>query len=521
MKRSSALLAHISSIPGPFGQGTMGPEAHEFGEFLVDAGFTYWQILPLGQPAIDSPYMCLSAFAGNSRLIDPRLLEEDGLLTAEEVRSFQYTGNEHRADFGFVHNNSRAFLDLAFRRLSAEQNAGMARFEQSQFWLKDYALFMVIREHFNNEVWWNWKDKALAAHDAEALEAFEAEHKTEIQKQIFIQWIFSRQWTKLKGALNLMGLGIYGDMPYYVGRDSADVWAHKEMFALNKNFKPREVAGVPPDYFSEDGQLWGFPVYDWEYLKNNDYSWWIERIKFELNRYDLLRIDHFRGLSAYWCVPYGKKTARIGKWRKGPGMDLFRHASARLGELPIIAEDLGVVDDDLLEFLDESGFPRMKVLQFSLDPGIRSSDLPHDYPRNCCAYTGTHDNNTSLGWLWEATEDVRMHALDYCAFPEGEDWGKGGVNSLACHSFIRTVWASTAILAVAPIQDFLGFGSDARMNLPSTEAGCWQFRVTEDQLRQLDSRKIFKLNALYQRNKKFELLKPEPTLTSLTEDKLT
>ncbi len=507
MNRSSAILAHLSSLPGPFGQGTMGPEALEFGEKLVQAGFSYWQILPLGQPAIDSPYMCLSAFAGNSRLIDPRLLVEDGLLTSDEVKDFEYHGDAHRADFGFVHHNSRAFLDLAFKRMTAEQKSEMERFEQYQFWLKDYALFMVIRDHFDNEVWWKWPNKALAGHQAKALETFSNDHATAIEKQIFIQWIFAKQWTRLKGTLNLLGLGIYGDMPYYVGRDSADVWANKELFVLNKNFLPREVAGVPPDYFSEDGQLWGFPIFNWAYLKETDYDWWVNRIKHELNRYDLLRIDHFRGLSAYWAVRYGQTTARVGKWRKGPGIELFNRAAARLGELPIIAEDLGVVDADLLELLDESGFPRMKVLQFSLDPGFRSLDLPHDYPKNCCAYTGTHDNNTMLGWLWESTEDIRTHALDYCAFPEGQDWGKGGANSPACQSFIRTVWASTAVLAVAPLQDFLGYGSDARMNTPSTAANCWQFRVTAQQLNELDPKKLFKLNALYQRNYKFQLLK--------------
>lgn len=517
MDRTSAMLAHITSLPGPFGHGTMGQEALEFGEQLVASGFTYWQILPLGQPAIDSPYMCLSAFAGNSRLIDPRLLMEDGLLTADELLEFMYRGDELVADFGFVHNNSRAYLDLAFKRLSAEHSADMARFEQQSFWLRDYAIFMVIREKFDHKVWWEWPDKALAGHEPAALEAFVAKYPGEVQKQIFIQWVFARQWTRLKGELNLLGLGIYGDMPYYVGRDSADVWANRELFALDKNFMPLEVAGVPPDYFSEDGQLWGFPVFNWELLKERDYDWWVSRIKHELNRYDLLRIDHFRGLSAYWAVRYGKKTARVGQWRKGPGIDLFKVAASRLGELPIIAEDLGVVDDDLLELLEESGFPRMKVLQFSLDPGIRSTDLPHDYPKNCCAYTGTHDNTTMLGWLWEAQEDVRQHALDYCAFPDGADWGRGGVNSAACQTFIRTVWSSTAIMAVAPLQDFLGFGGDARMNTPSTVDGCWQFRVSESQLKQLDKRKLYKLNALYQRNKKFELLKESPISTDIRE----
>lgn len=509
MNRSGAMLMHITSLPGPFGQGTMGPEALKFGEKLVRAGFTYWQILPLGQPAIDSPYMCLSAFAGSSRLIDPRYLVEDGLLSDDELRDFVYHGDAHRADFGFVHNNSRAYLDLAFKRLSAEQRSEMARFEQTQFWLKDYAVFMVIRENFNNEVWWKWPDKALADHQSEAIDAFVAAYPAEVQKQIFIQWLFARQWTRLKGELNLLGLGIYGDMPYYVGRDSVDVWANKELFMLGKDFNPQEIAGVPPDYFSEDGQLWGFPIFNWAKLKEMDYDWWVNRLKHELNRYDLLRIDHFRGLSAYWAVPYGEETARVGVWRKGPGMDLFNVAATRLGPLPIVAEDLGVVDDDLLELLDESGFPRMKVLQFSLDPGIRSKDLPHDYPQNCCAYTGTHDNNTMLGWLWEATEDVREHALEYCAFPEGKDWGAGGVNSPACQTFIRTIWASTALLAVAPAQDFLGYGGDARMNLPSTEIGCWQFRATQAQLDQLDNKKLFRLNALYQRNHKFELLPPQ------------
>lgn len=503
MKRSSALLAHISSLPGPFGHGTLGEETLAFGKRLRAAGFTYWQILPLGQPAIDSPYMCLSAYSGNTRMIDPRGLVEDGLLREEELERFTYRGPAHRTDYAFAHLNSRAYLDLAYSRIGRKEKRAISAFAAAQPWVRDYALFMVIRAQFGDAVWWLWPDKALAGHEEAALAAFASKHREAIRRQIFAQWVFERQWRKIKRALNALGLGIFGDMPYYVGHDSADVWANRALFSIAEDFLPVEVSGVPPDYFSADGQLWGTPVYNWKRMAEQGYGWWIERIRQELRRYDLLRIDHFRGLSAYWCVPYGDKTARRGRWRKGPGMALFKALKAELGELPIIAEDLGVVDAALLRLLDRSGFPRMKVLQFSLDPGSASTDLPHDYPRGSCAYTGTHDNNTSLGWLWELDEATRRHALAYCAFPEGADWGKGGPKSPACRAMIRTVWASASVLAVAPLQDYLGFGSDARMNLPSTEINCWVFRVPAKALEGLDWAGMAEQNALYQRDAAF------------------
>ena len=504
MERSSGVLLHISSLPGPYGIGTMGHEARQFCDRLAEAGVRWWQVLPLTQPSeaeesSNSPYNCYSAFAGNIWLIDPRLLAEDlDLLEDHELRDFMSFDDAYLTDYGFVRHNVHRFLGLAFSRLTESRIAELRRFLEEEPWLLDYATFRCAKDEFEHLPWWDWPEE-IRRREPEALAQFQEENQQHILYVAFCQWIFHRQWAQLQDYCHERGVQIFGDIPIYVASDSCDIWVQPELFRLDKDFNQLERAGVPPDYFAEDGQLWGNTLYDWEAMRRDDYRWWVERIRHAMRLYDRLRIDHFRGFDSYWVVPAEAETAREGRWAEGPGMALFERIHEELGELDIVAEDLGEFADSVRDFLAASGYPGMFVLQFAFDPDSDGTDRPHYMPRHACAYTGTHDNDTLLGWLWHTTAAERRLALDYIGFPQGQPWGEGGPQSPACRAFIRFLWASAADFACVPIQDLCGFGSDTRMNVPGVAENCWRFRVTQDALSAVDFGWLGQINRLYGR----------------------
>ncbi|MBR5134652.1 MAG: 4-alpha-glucanotransferase, partial [Clostridia bacterium] len=354
-----------------------------------------------------------------------------------------------------------------------------------------------VKEDQQNVAWWEW-DAELAAYESCLKVADRFEARTMFW--LFVQSMFWEQWSEIHAYAAEKGVKILGDMPIYVSMDSVDVWSHRDMFCIDqRTFRPDKVAGVPPDYFSADGQLWGNPLYDWDAMKKSSYAWWIDRVKMALDLYDMVRIDHFRAFASYWAVPATAKTAKEGEWEKGPGQQLFDAVCAAFDEPPaIVAEDLGTFGEDVIALLESSGFPGMRVIQFGFDPNGDSTHLPHNYPKNTVAYVGTHDNNTLLGWLWEARDDERRFALDYCGF-DGNDWGEGGYQSRSCRRIIETVWKSSADLAIIAFQDMCGFGSDARMNIPGVPEKNWRFRTTADTIRAMDHAYFARINRLFRR----------------------
>lgn len=499
MERSSAVLMHLTSLPGPFGIGTMGDDAKRFAKSMAEAGFTYWQVLPLLEPSEDSPYQSFSAFAGYTALIDPREMVKKGLLDERELGDFYYHGEPYSVDYPFAKANSERYLRRAFEQLTPANKAEVERFSKNEDWLEDYALFMCIRKSFGGIEWGLWTDEKLRAHDYDALQVFKALNKDEIDYIKFTQWLFWDQWHELKSYINSLGLQIFGDIAFYVATDSVEVWANPQNFLLDEDLMPTVVAGVPPDYFAVEGQLWGNAIYDWNYMEKTAYRWWIARIAASLDLYDLLRIDHFRGFESYWAIPAGSPTAIHGRWEEGPGMKLFKRVRETLGAVNIVAEDLGDITDGVRELLAESGFPGMMVMQFAFQAGSDGTGLPHNYKKNLCAYTGTHDNDTVLGWLWKASEIERNRALEYINFPAGADWGRGGVHSQSVRAFTKYLWSTVADFACVPIQDLLGFGSDTRMNIPGIEEGQWRFRLTYEAFDSLDIHWIRHINRLYER----------------------
>lgn len=481
--RSSGVLMNISSLWGAYGIGGFGSQAVEFGRWLRSMGFTWWQILPLCPVgAGNSPYSGRSAFAINPLYVSPEMLAEDGLLTEETLRASRYPGEPYATDYDYARRVKPRLLREAYERFSTRADAAqiLADFErQEQFWLTDYANFMALREANGGRPWWEWEN---------------AIQPTGRDYYIFEQYILSAQWESCKKQLNALGIRIMGDMPIYVSRDSAELRAHPELFDTVDG-EPSHVAGVPPDYFSADGQLWGNPLYNWERMERDDYDWWIQRIRHNLKLYDAVRIDHFRGFHRYWSVPADAETAKTGEWLDGPGMKLFDRVRRELGDAPIIAEDLGTWDEGLSRFLEQSGYPGMRVMQFGFGGG-ESLHMPHCYPRNCVAYTGTHDNNTMLGWLWETPPAEKNHLLDYCRFT-GDDPLEGGARSRVIHDIITTLWQSAAGLAILPIQDILGYGGDTRMNIPGVAENNWQFRITKDSLQPVDTEFFRRINQLY------------------------
>ena len=482
-KRCSGILMPISSLPGGYGIGSMGKPARDFVDFLTKAGQTIWQILPVGPTGYaDSPYQSCSAFAGNPYFIDLDLLAADGLLTKKDYANINWGGDAAKVDYGTLYEKRFTVLRKAYHNFMRQRPVpgydtpypdDWYRFQfLSSDWLPDYCLYMAIKEDNGMVDWQQWP-RALRVREPEALARFRAEHAEEIEFWAFLQYEFDRQWRSLHAYAKSKGIAIMGDIPIYVAADSADAWAGRELFETDAEGKPRRVAGCPPDYFAADGQLWGNPLYDWNYHRSTGYAWWIRRIRHALSIYDILRIDHFRGFDTYWAIPAGETTARNGRWEQGPRMDLFRALHNALGSLPIVAEDLGEMFDSVRQLLAESGFPGMKVLQFAFT-GEDSVDLPHNYPRNCVAYPGTHDNNTLAGWFaGELTAAQRKQATDYFALTGRE----GNVRGL-----LRGVLASAAALAIIPLADWLEEPAASRMNTPGKARDNWQWRADAKKL---------------------------------------
>ena len=491
MERSSGILMHISSLYGEFGIGSLGKEAYKFIDFLKKSGQKYWQILPIGHTSYgDSPYQCFSAFAGNPYFIDLDFLQEEGLLDKEDYNNIDFGKKEDEIDYGTIFLARQNILKIAFERFNKLIRRDFEIFkEKNKFWLDDYSLYMAVKEHFNLKSWQEW-DKDIRIREPLAIEKYNFILKSKIEYWNFIQYKFFEQWGKLKAYANKNEISIIGDIPIYVAEDGSDVWSNTQMFKIDEYMKPIVVSGCPPDSFSKTGQLWGNPIYNWEKLEDDNYSWWILRIKESFKLYDVVRIDHFRGFESYWEVPYGDKTAENGKWVKGPGMKLINTIKNELGDLNIIAEDLGYLTEEFFKFKKETGYPGMKVLQFAFS-GEDSEYLPHNYNTQCIAYTGTHDNDTIKGWIEDTGDNIEVKsAKNYLQLTREEGYNFG---------FIRGVWSSVSYLAIAPMQDFLNLGNEARINLPSTLGGNWQWRVKEDQLSNELAEKIYELTKRYGR----------------------
>jgi len=476
-KRRSGVLLHPTSLPGAFGIGDLGPQAYRWIDFLHAAGCGLWQVLPLGPTGyMDSPYQCFSGFAGNHLLISPELLLEDGLLTPEDLAKCPDFPVE-RVDYGLLIYWKEDLLDRAYQRFGAMGDiaAELEAFEsQHQGWLGDYALFMALKRAHGGAPWVDWQ-APLRQRQPEALEAERQQHAPIIRGQVFRQFVFHRQWARLREYANAQGVRIIGDIPIYVAHDSADVWAHPEMFYLDEVGQPTVVAGVPPDYFSPTGQLWGYPIYRWDLHQDSGFQWWLDRVQSVLNMVDCLRLDHFRGFAGYWEVPAGNRTAERGRWVKGPGRAFFHAMQARFGELPVIAEDLGEITPDVVELRDHFQLPGMKVFQFGFVGPRNHPFLPHTYPSRCVAYTGTHDNDTARGWYQDATWKQRWLCRRYLGIKDERD---------VAWSMLRTLWASQAAMVLAPMQDFLNLDSQARMNYPGRPEGNWAWRMRPEALSQ-------------------------------------
>ena len=482
--RESGILMPVSSLPGPYGIGCFGTEAETFVDFLAAAGQKIWQILPLSPTGYgDSHYQSCSAFAGNPYFIDLDALKAEGLLTAAQLKAESWGEDPLQVDYGTLYTSRYKILRAAYAawRRQCEGLHGCAHYYpdayyaftlENESWLEDYALYMALKTANQMKSWTEWP-RAYRMRDGHALAAFRAEHEEEIGFWKFLQYEFAIQWKKLKAYANAKGIQILGDIPIYVSADSVDAWVGGPLFELAADGSVARVAGCPPDYFSADGQLWGNPLYNWPYHRETGYAWWIERVRHALGIYDLLRIDHFRGFDTYWAIPAGSTTAKDGKWEIGPRMELFHALENALGKLPIIAEDLGDIVDCVRELLAESGVPGMKVLQFAFT-GEDSVDLPHNYPRNCVAYPGTHDNNTLTGWFAEElTAAQRKQVVDYFALTKQEGTARG---------MLRGVLDSTAELAIIPMADWLEEPAAARMNTPGQAQGNWQWRADAKKL---------------------------------------
>lgn len=468
--RRSGILMHLSSLPSPGGIGTMGQSARDFADFLAAAGQSCWQLLPICPTSYgDSPYQSFSTFAGNPYFIDLDDLARQGLLKAEEYADIDWESAPDDINYGVLYEKRYPVLRLAVRRFLAAPPDDYASFcAENAFWLEDYALFMTLKDLHGGAAWLDWEDP-LRARDAESLRRIRQEHAEELDFWRAVQYLFYSQWKALRAYANARGISFIGDLPIYVSMDGVDVWAHPELFQLDEDHRPREVSGCPPDGFSADGQLWGNPLFDWERMEQDGYAWWVQRIGFLCKVYNTLRIDHFRGFDSYYAIPYGSPNAQKGRWRQGPGMKLFRAVEASIGQQPIIAEDLGFLTDSVRQLLSDSGFPGMKILQFAFDSRDEngSTYLPHFYPTNCVAYTGTHDNDTILGWLASISEEDARYARDYLGLTGREDnW-----------TMMRAIWASVADLAIVQAQDILGLGGDARMNTPATVGKNWRWRA--------------------------------------------
>ncbi len=479
-RRVSGILLHITSLPSPYGIGDLGSAAFEFADFLARTNQRIWQVLPLGPTGFGaSPYSSTSTFAGNPLLISPEPLVEYDLLTQEELEPLHNLPNDH-VDYERVETHKLSLLRTAFDRFEDDRSAvsetELGKFRRSHAdWLDDYALYAALKEAHDGAPWTEWADP-LVQRDPEALAQAREEHDANIRRHIFWQYLFHRQWTALKAYCHARGIRLFGDLPIYVAPDSADVWANQELFRLDDDGRPSVVAGVPPDYFNPEGQRWGNPIYRWDKMAQNDYAWWKTRMEHTLDRVDLVRLDHFRGFDAYWEIPADADTAINGEWRDGPGADFFSSLEEELGDLPVVAEDLGIITDSVKDLRDDFDLPGMAVLQFAFEDDPTNPFLPHNYHKNLVAYPGTHDNNTTVGW-WQddlSSDAARDFAKSYLDLERRD----GDIHEQS----LRVLMASVANRVVIPMQDVLGLGGLARMNTPGTQQDNWAWRMTHDQL---------------------------------------
>ena len=492
MKRSCGILLPVFALPSPYGIGTLGQAAYDFVDFLRQAGQSWWQMLPLGPTGYgDSPYQSFSSYAGNPYFIDPDLLRRDGLLTAQEICSLAWGSDPARVDYAALYENRFVLLQKAAERGWARDREEVQLFaRQNAQWLPDYALYMAVKRHFDEKPWTQWPDEAIRLRKPEAMAQYRQMLASDIRMFTYSQFLFFRQWNALREYAHEQGVGIIGDLPIYVSMDSADVWAEPAFFQLDSDGYPTETAGVPPDCFSRDGQLWGNPLYRWEAMKADGYGWWIRRVDGAAKLYDMLRIDHFRGFESYWAVSNGDTTAKNGHWVKGPGMDLVQVLLNWFPQMQFIAEDLGFLTPEVRELLADSGLPGMKVLEFAFDSREPSNYLPHLYTPHCVCYTGTHDNAPLPAWKEEADPDDLALAAQYLGLneEEGFHWGvlRGGMSSVA-------------ELFVAQMQDYLGLGAESRINTPGEPVGNWQWRLLPGQLTGELSRRMAHMARLYGR----------------------
>jgi len=499
MNRSAGILLSVTSLPSKYGIGCFDKAAYDFVDWLARAGQTYWQILPLGATSYgassDSPYQAYSAFAGNPYFISLDALIEEGVLMQEEVDAVDFGDNADDVDYTKLHEGRFKLLRKAYERSNISHNIEYQQFiRDNHWWLNDYALFMAVHEFFKDQSWTTWPQD-IRLRWGYSLDYYRRTLYFDIEFHMYMQFQFARQWKKLKAYANSKNIKIVGDIPIYVSPDGADVWAHPELFQLDDNNQPKAIAGCPPDGFAADGQVWGNPLYRWDYHRVTGYQWWITRMWHSFELYDVVRIDHFRGFDEYFSIPHGAKTAHGGHWEKGPGIDLFNHIKAALGDKAVIAEDLGYMTDSVRQLVKDSGYPNMKVLEFafdSRDTGAANDYLPHNYGENCVVYTGTHDNETISGWFVGIKEEERKMARDYLCdhyTPDDEIY----------HAFVSVAMLSKAAACIIPIQDHMGLDNSCRMNQPSTVGKNWRWRVLAEQLTDELADQIAELSMRYGR----------------------
>lgn len=498
MKRAAGILLPVFSLPSKHGIGCFSKEAYSFIDWLSGAGQSYWQILPLCPTSFgDSPYQSFSTFAGNPYFIDPDAFVSKGWLTERECIDANFGLDDFYVKYDKLYQKRFHLLKKAFERSNIADSEEYRCFvSENAGWLDNYSLFMAVKEHFGGASWDTWDDD-IRFREEKALERYSSELSDEIEFQRFMQYEFHVQWDALKAFANSRGIKIIGDIPIYVAYDSADVWANRNLFRLNSDGIPTAVAGCPPDGFSETGQLWGNPLYDWDIHRRDGYKWWIERIRASFELYDTVRIDHFRGFDSFYAIPYGAETAVSGNWEKGPGIELFKAVESALGQRDFIAEDLGFITDSVKKLVEDCGFPNMKVLEFafdSRDTGSRSEYLPHNYASNCVAYTGTHDNQTIMSWFRNISSDEQRTAREYL-----HDFCTPSYR--LNESFIALLMRSCADTVIIPIQDYLGLDDSSRINIPSTIGKNWQWRLESSQLTDRLQQKILKMAQLFSRDK--------------------
>lgn len=491
--KKNGVLLHISSLPSPWGIGTLGKSAYDFIDFLKMAGQSCWQILPIGPTGYgDSPYQSFSTFAGNPYFIDLDDLEQRGLLQKSEYSDIDWGEQPDKADYGRMHKHRFPVLLKASDRLLKNPPEEYEKFcRENEWWLEDYAVFMTIKLLEGQKAWTQWAPE-LRDREKNALERIRREHAPAVNYWKTVQYLFFSQWDRLHARAKEQGIDIIGDLPIYVAPDSVDVWAHPDLFQLDEKHIPSEVAGCPPDGFSDDGQLWGNPLFDWEYMQKDGYLWWTQRIGYLTSVYDIIRIDHFRGFDSYYAIPYGEKNAKNGRWKEGPGIALFQKVEAAIGKKRIIAEDLGFLTDSVRKLLKDSGFPGMKVLEFAFDTRDDNNNeyLPHNYPENCVAYIGTHDNETVQGWIRSADPKDIEYAVRYLKLSEPANYH---------WEMMEALWNTEAALTIVQAQDLLGLGSESRMNTPSTTGNNWQWRLLPGDLNRVLAEKLRKEMIRFQR----------------------